>query len=50
MLAVKNSMKRWLARSPRPRMMAYNVSKPARTRAGGGLSASLSRIGGFGNA
>jgi hypothetical protein len=28
--------------------MAGNVSRPARTRAGGGVSASVSRIGGFG--
>jgi hypothetical protein len=39
-----NSMKRRLARSPRFRMMAGNVSRPARTRAGGGVSASVSRI------
>jgi hypothetical protein len=48
MLAVKNSMKRRLVRSPRSRMMAGSASSPARTSAGGGVSASVSRIGGFG--
>ena len=41
-------MKRRLARSPRFRMMAGSVSSPAQTDAGGGVSASFSRIGGFG--
>lgn len=34
--AVKNSIKLWLARSPRARIIAGSASRPARTSAGGG--------------
>ena len=48
MLAVKNSMKRRLARSPWARTIAGKASSPARISAGGGLISSVKRIGGFG--
>src|SRR6266852_5521448 len=47
-LAVKNSMKRRLARSPWARTIAGSASIPARISAGGGLISSVKRIGGFG--
>ena len=36
MMAVKNSMKRRLARSPLARIITGSISSPARTSAGGG--------------
>src|SRR5260370_38035515 len=48
MLAVKNSMKRRLARSPWARTIAGSASIPARISAGGGLISSVKRIGAFG--
>ena len=48
MLAVKNSMKRRLARSPWARITVGSASRPARTSAGGGTISSVSRMGGFG--
>ena len=50
MAAVKNSMKRPLARSPRARIITGSVSSPAQTSAGGGTISSVSRIGCFGKA
>src|SRR6266851_6832971 len=47
MLAVKNSMKRRLARSPWARTIAGSASIPARISAGGGLISSVKRIGAF---
>ncbi len=47
-LAVKNSMKRRLARSPWARTIAGSASIPARISAGGGLISSVKRIGGLG--
>jgi alkylation response protein AidB-like acyl-CoA dehydrogenase len=44
MLAVKNSMKRRLVRSPWARIIAGSASSPARTSAGGGTISSVSRI------
>jgi hypothetical protein len=43
MLAVKNSMKRRLARSPLLRIIAGRASRPARTSAGGGVTSSSSK-------
>src|SRR6266851_2802740 len=45
MVAVKNSMKRRLARSPWARMIAGSISMPARTSAGGGMIWSVKMIG-----
>jgi hypothetical protein len=41
MFAVKNSMKRRLARSPRARMIEGKASSPARTSAGGSTISSI---------
>ena len=49
-LAIKNSMKPQLARSPWARTIAGKASSPARMSAGGGLISSVKRIGGFGTA
>src|SRR6266436_2004583 len=45
MVAVKNSMKRRLARSPWARMIVGSVSRPARMSAGGGMVWSVKIIG-----
>jgi hypothetical protein len=45
--AVKNSMKRRLARSPQARIMAGSASRPARTSTSGGVISSASTIGCF---
>jgi hypothetical protein len=48
MVAVKNSMKRRLTRSPRARIIAGRASRPARMSVSGGFYLMSSRIGAFG--